>query len=230
MLYMLQRIDSGLTRKKRRYREVQAHLGEDQALRKAQAALKAAQDELSQWRARLHDHELEAAGVVDKIKETEDSMYSGRVTNPKELGDLQHEVEYLKRRQAALEDKELEEMEVVEQLTTKAAVAQEEYVVAESTWRTENAELGAEYETLKRELAKLLGQRKAVVKHISAKDMDEYDALRRLCKGVAIVQVKDGTCQVCHVEVPQRDLEKAKETDETYYCSGCERIIYVADD
>lgn len=230
LLYMLQRIDSGLAYKQRRYRQVQAHLGEDQALKKAQEALKVAQDELSRWRVSLRDHELETAGVAAKIQETEDSLYGGKVTNPKELGDLQREVEYLKRRQTALEETQLEEMVTVEQLTTKVAVANEEYVVTEAAWRTENAELGAEYESLKQDLTKLLGQRKALVKHISAKDLDEYDALRRLCKGVAVVQVKDGTCQVCHVEVPQRDLEQAKTTDQTFYCSGCERIIYVPRD
>ena len=93
--------------------------------------------------------------------------------------------------------------------------------------RVENAELGTEYETLKQDITKLLGQRKAVVKHISAKDIDEYDALRRLRKGVAVVAVKNGTCQVCNVEVPQRDLQRAKATDAIFYCSGCERILYV---
>jgi predicted nucleic acid-binding Zn-ribbon protein len=77
-------------------------------------------------------------------------------------------------------------------------------------------------------MAKLLSQRKALVKHISKDDLAEYNALRRLRKGVAVVAVKDDTCQVCHVQVPQRDLERARDSDELfYYCSGCERILYV---
>ena len=106
----------------------------------------------------------------------------------------------------------------------------EEYVVVEAAWRSENAELGAEYESLKQELTKLLGQRKALVRHISATDLAEYDALGRLRKGTAVVTTKNGSCQVCHVEVPQRDLERAKATEQLYYCSGCERILYVPED
>ena len=72
-----------------------------------------------------------------------------------------------------------------------------------------------------------LAQRKKVVKHIGPEDMSEYDAIRRLRKGRAVVSVKDGRCRVCNVEVPTRDFERARDTDELYYCSGCERIIYV---
>jgi predicted nucleic acid-binding Zn-ribbon protein len=227
LLYALQRIDTQLAVKQRRYRQVQEHLGEDDALRAARAALKAAEQELSQWRGSLRDHELEAESVADKIQETEGLLYGGTVTNPKELSDLQQESEYLKRRQAALEEKLLDEMMTVDQLTTKAAVANEECVVTEAAWQSENAELGTEYQSLKRELTKLLGQRRALVKHIDAADLAEYDALRRLRQGMAVVAAKDGSCQVCHVEVPQRDLLRAKTTDEIYYCSGCERILYV---
>jgi predicted nucleic acid-binding Zn-ribbon protein len=51
----------------------------------------------------------------------------------------------------------------------------------------------------------------------------------RLCHGRAVVATKNGVCRACNVEVPQRDLEKAQTTDDLYYCSGCERILYVAE-
>ena len=167
------------------------------------------------------------AGVTQKLEDTETLLYSGKVTNPKELSDLQKELEYLRRRQASLEERELEEMETVEQLTTKAAVANERFVVVEAAWRSENADLHDEYEALRAELTKLLAQRKSVVKRIDARDLAEYDALRKILKGVAVVAVKGNSCQVCRVQVPQRDLERARDTDQILYCSGCERILYV---
>jgi predicted nucleic acid-binding Zn-ribbon protein len=227
LLYMLQRIDTQLARKKRRYRQVQEHLDQSEGLQAARVALEAAEAELSKWRAKLRDCELEAGGVAAKLEETQQLLYGGTVTNPKELSDLQRESEYLKRRQDALEERQLEEMMTVEQLTSKAAIANEEHIVVEAAWRSENAELHAEYDTLRQDMAKLLSQRKTVVKHISAKDLDEYDALRRLRKGVAVVAVKDDTCQVCHVQVPHHDMQVATNTDQIAYCSGCERILYV---
>jgi predicted nucleic acid-binding Zn-ribbon protein len=223
----LQRVDTQLARKKRRYRQVQAHLGESEALRKARAEHKAAQDELVHQRAILRKREFEATSVAEKLRSNEELLYSGRIKNPKELSDLQKEAEYLTRRKAELEDRQIEAMITVEQVTTRAAVANEAYVVTEAAWRSEDAELSQEYDALKRELTQLLARRKALLKHVSAKDLDEYDAIRRLRKGLAVVAVKEGMCQVCNVQVPQRDLDRAGNTDEFYYCSGCERILYV---
>jgi predicted nucleic acid-binding Zn-ribbon protein len=177
----------------------------------------------------LLDRELRAAGVAEKLQANEELLYSGRVTNPRELSDLQRENEYLKRRQAELEDRQIEAMLEVDELTAQAAVNNERYVVVEAAWRDENTELSQEYDTLRHELAQLLAQRKTMLKHIAPTDMDEYDAIRRLRKGVAVVAVRDGMCRSCNVSVPQRDLERAQQTDELFYCSGCERILYVAD-
>ena len=129
LLYTLQRIDSRLTRKKQRYQKVQALMGESEALQQSREALKTAEEKLSQWRGRLRDHELEVAGVQTKLQETQDRLYGGKVTNPKELTDLQEEAAYLKRRQAALEEKEISEMETVDELTAQTAAAGERLIL-----------------------------------------------------------------------------------------------------
>jgi predicted nucleic acid-binding Zn-ribbon protein len=227
ILYALQRIDNQIARRRRRYRQVQERLGQDTALREARAALQDAEGELKTRRGELRAHELETAGVTRKLQDTERQLYGGRITNPKELEDLQKEGEYLKRRRAALEETQLEEMAVVERLSAAAGAAQERHAVVEAQWRAENAELSAEYDTLRQELGGLLAKRKSLIQHVSENDMAEYDALRRLRSGVAVVLVRDAVCQVCHVEVPMHDLKGARDTDDFYYCSGCERIMYV---
>jgi predicted nucleic acid-binding Zn-ribbon protein len=227
LLYTLQTIDIQLARKMRRYREVEASLGESEAFRKARASLKAAQQGHSHCRAALRDRELETQGVVDKLRTDSERLYSGRIRSPRELEDLQKETEYLKRRQADLEDRQLEAMIALEEATTRLAVANEEFVVAEAAWKAENSELSQEYDVLKQELATLSGQRKRVLPHIDDEDIKEYNALRRLRKGVAVSAVRDGVCQVCRVSVPGRDLERAARTDELQHCFGCDRILYV---
>ncbi len=230
LLYRLQKVDNQLAQKKRRYRQVEARLGESEPLRRARAELKEAREHLARCQATLRDLELQVAGVVEKQQASEKLLYSGRVKNPRELSDLQKEIEYLKRRQAELEDRQLEAMVEVEQATTRLGIASEQYVVVESSWRAENAELGAEYDSLRRELAHLLAQRKGLLRHISETDLAEYNAIRRLRQGVAVVAVRDGACQVCHVSVPRRDLERARQTDELFHCSGCDRILYVPEE
>ncbi len=227
VLYALQQIDAQLAREKRRYREVQESLGESEELVEARAAHMEAQAVLSSARGRLRDHELEAEGVTQKLRETEERLYGGRVRNPKELSDLQRESEYLKRRRSALEEDVLDEMMAVERLAAQAEAATERHTQVEAAWSSENADLSAEYDALRQELTELLSKRKSVARHVDESDMAEYDALRRLRGGVAVVAVRNDTCQVCHVQVPMRDVERARDGEMFMYCSGCERILYV---
>jgi predicted nucleic acid-binding Zn-ribbon protein len=227
VLYALQQIDARLAREKRRYREVQEQLGESEVLVEARTAHIEADAQLSAARGRLRDHELEAEGAAQKFRETEERLYSGRIRNPKELSDLQHESEYLKRRRSVLEEHVLEEMMAVERLASQAKAAAERFAAVEAAWRSENADLSAEYDVLRQELTELLGKRNSLAQYVNETDMAEYDALRRLRGGIAVVAVRDDTCQVCHVQVPMRDVERARDGDTFMYCSGCERILYV---
>jgi predicted nucleic acid-binding Zn-ribbon protein len=222
-------VDIQLARKGRRYKTVEANLGESEALKQARAKLETATQQHNRWHTVSRDRDLEAQSLADKLSGENERLYSGRITNPKELGDIQHELEYLKRRQANLEDQQLEAMIALEEATTELAVANEEFVVAEAAWKSENAELHQEYKALKQELSQLLAQRKQILQALSEKDRNEYSSLQRLRKGLAVVLVEKGRCTTCNVSVPKRDLERAAQQDEIMHCSGCDRILYVPD-
>jgi len=230
MLYALQQVDIQLARKGRRYKTVEASLGESKALRQARTKLATATQEHQHWQALSRDRDLEAQSLTEKLRAENERLYSGRISNPKELGDLQNEIEYLKRRQAGLETQQIEAMIALEEATAKLAVANEEFVVTEAAWKGENAELHQEYETLKQELAQLLAQRKQLLQALSEKDRNEYSSLQRLRKGLAVVLVEEGRCTTCQVSIPKRDLERAAQIDEIMHCSGCDRILYVPEE
>lgn len=227
LLYRLQRLDTRITVLKRRYKSIEANLGESEALLQARQAYKTAQDELGRWRTSLRDFELDVAALTAKQQETEETLYSGRVKSPRELSDLQKENQYLKRRKTSLEEQVLEAMGRVEELTTHAAIANEALTVAEATWRTENAGLAQEYDELRQELAQLLAKHKAFAAKIPPDALEEYESLRKVRGGVAVTTIRDQNCQTCHVQVPANLIDKAKASDELVYCNGCDRILYV---
>lgn len=230
LLYTLQRLDTQITTLKRQYQAVQARLGESPTLLNARQAAKNAQDELSTWRARARDLELELESVRAKQRENEELLYGGRVKSPKELSDLQKEGEYLKRRQAGLEEKVLEAMGRVEELTQRAAIASEELTIVEANWRAENAELAQTYDELRQKLGQLLAKRKSVAAQVSPDDLEEYESLRKARGGIAVTAVQHQECQTCRVQVPAHAIDKARAGKELVYCNGCDRIIYVPGD
>lgn len=230
MLYALQQVDIQLARKGRRFKTVEANLGESEALRQARTKLEAATQQHQHWHRLSQDRDLEAQSLAEKLRGEGERLYSGRITNPKELGDLQNAIQYLERRQASLETQQIEAMIALEEATANLAIANEEFVVVEAAWKSENAELHQEYQALKQELAQLLAQRKQLLQALPDKDRQEYASLQRLRKGLAVVLVEGGRCTTCNVSIPKRDLERAAQMDEIMHCSGCDRILYVPDE
>jgi len=113
-LYELQLLDLQLTR----LESSLAALDGGSALR-AQVDLarqeeETAQADLRARQIRLRDLELELQSAVDKAKKVEGDLYSGRISNPKELRAMQEDLEALGRQRQRIEDEMLTLMEEVE--------------------------------------------------------------------------------------------------------------------
>ena len=104
-LYELQQLDSALDAIKRQY----AALDRGQAEKAEYDTLKAAHNEalaaLHAIEAEVNDATLERQGAETKRKQTETKLYSGSVSNPKELQAMTDEVDSLTRRRERLDEK-----------------------------------------------------------------------------------------------------------------------------
>src|SRR5690606_5207993 len=107
VLYDLQQIDTEIRTKKQRLGEVLRLQKEPASLLAARESAQAADTELKKRQAHHKALSQEIAALAEKAKRSEERLYSGAVKNPKELTDLQHEVDALARRRAALEDEAL---------------------------------------------------------------------------------------------------------------------------
>lgn len=223
-LYRLQCLDGEGDAKQRRLGEVEAALGESEALRQARRTLESAQTLLQRWTIRQRDLELEIQGLADKLSRSEQRLYSGVVKNPKELTDLQAEVTSLKRRWRKLEDDLLEAMIEREEAEAARAQAQVHLDETQTRWSAQQTDLMAEREALRGRLAEIEHARAALLPNIEAGDLAAYQALRRRKGGLAVVQVRDGACGGCGITISPR-LEWQLRQEKRVYCGNCERII-----
>jgi predicted nucleic acid-binding Zn-ribbon protein len=223
-LYRLQCLDREGDEKQRRLAEVEAALGESEALRQARRALESAQALVQRWRLRQRDLELETQGIADRIARSEQRLYSGAVKNPKELTDLQAEVAALRRRRQKLEEDLLAAMIELEAAETAHAEAREHLDETQALWSAQQADLLAEREALQGRLAELEQARAQLLPNIAADDLADYQSLRRRRRGLAVVQVQDGICGGCGVGVPS-SLEWQLRQEGAGYCANCGRIV-----
>jgi predicted nucleic acid-binding Zn-ribbon protein len=171
---------------------------------------------------------LESDVETVRARETKDQrlLDSGSVS-PKEMTNLQHELESLKRRQSDLEDQELELMERLE--------------VAEKTLA--EAQTGLEQAKADRERAEQLrddaladiadgttkhtAARAEVAGGISAPLLTLYDRIRTQTGSTGAAMLKARQCQGCRLELYGNELSAVRNADphEVVRCENCGRIL-----
>jgi len=224
VLYDLQQIDTEIRTKKQRLGEVLRLQKEPPALLAAREQAAAAEADLGRWRARHQDLALEIAAVADKAKRSEERLYSGVVKNPKELNDLQHEVEALGRRRAALEDEALQVMMTVdERQTISSAAATERDHVAEE-FAASVVHLQAEQQTLALQLNRLLNKRKKQITLAQPALLKVYDQLIQEKRGLAVAGLRANKCLGCQVTL-SASTSRAAGQGQLVHCDSCGRIL-----
>jgi predicted nucleic acid-binding Zn-ribbon protein len=188
------------------------------------ATTDARRGELSRSQQRLED---EIASLGERANQAEKQLYSGAITNPRELQALQDDVASIRRRVGQLEDEELEVMELTEPVDAERAelTGERERLDAERA-RTE-AELAASEAELQAELATVRAEREAAAGKVDDELWPEYDALRAQLGGVAIARLAGSTCQGCHLALSAVEIDRIRKlgVDEAVHCEECGRLL-----
>jgi uncharacterized protein len=225
-LHRLQRIDTQIDQADARLAEIERLLSEDERIRKAKQEIEIARVELEKARLALRSVEHNARETRIKAEQSEASLYGGAIHNPKELQDLQREIESLKRHLSALEDDQLQAMMDQEEAEKKDLGAQTGYnqVVAEVT--QQKAGLAGERDGLLKKRQTLLAERSAALPPILPPNLDTYTRIREQKKGIAVTAVEDDTCATCGAEVRLGEGQAARIQSNLHYCTSCGRIIF----
>ncbi len=226
-LYRLQLLDSELSEQRSRLRETESLLGESQELLAARQAHDEVAGEQSIWRGRLRDLEWDLQKLTEKVAATEQSLYAGRVTNPKELGALQQDHDHLKRSRVKLEDEVLAAMTRLEECEKAVTERAARRADVEARWQDGQAKLTREAETRRARIAALSENRKQLTSLISATDLALYDDLLRKKGGRAVALLVGSMCQGCRVTVPTSKAHGVRQGQDLFTCTNCGRILIV---
>jgi uncharacterized protein len=182
-------------------------------------------DEIAREQSRL---EGEIKLLEDKTTREEQRMFSGSIANPKELSALQAEVTSLKRRQSDLEESLLNVMVQGESATeTWQRLGSER-----ETTSSRAKELGDEVARIKVEidadLERHRAQREAVLPDIPEKVLTLYERLRAQKGGIGAAALVGGTCEGCHTQLSNKEVERLRAEGGLQRCENCRRILVVA--
>jgi|SRR5579859_973103 len=224
-LLQLQGIDLEMDTKRARLRAIEIALGDDPAVKQAQRELVEAQAALHVARVSVQNLEFDGQTLGQKIAEVDGRMYGGKVTNPKELQDLQHEVTSLQHRREALEEKQFEALLTAESAEVRSTDVQHRLERAETVAAEAHGNLREEREELQTGLARLQTNRDAAAAPIPAADLEIYTRLRLSKKGRAVSQLDEGACTACGVAPSSSRIQDARQGSEIILCGNCGRIL-----
>ncbi len=193
------------------------------ALRAEIAPVQAARTDLARTQKRFED---EAATVADKRADIDRKLYSGSITNPKELQAFQADEDSLDRRRIHLEDEALEVMLQIEPLDAQLVVLfarQTELDAQAADLRVAAAEADVSIDA---ELAHAGQLRESLAPTIDAELMALYDHLRSRLNP-AVAQLKGFACGGCHLIFPAAEIDAIKHqpVDALVQCEQCSCIL-----
>lgn len=199
---------AGLEEELRRHRDECARLSAEQSALETQRA---------HFEARLQAEETKIKGS---------RMRMTRIRNERELLAMQHEINVSKEANQQLEEQLLGVMEQVENVSGQLQALQdslsglEEQAIAEIRARRE------QIEALDREMNADLSRRSLLVEGMNSSLRGKYEQIFARRGGTAVVEVKNGTCQGCHMHVPPQLFNELQKFRDIRQCPNCHRILY----
>lgn len=208
------------------------NLPEQKAAQDAQAAHRAAGDRVAALQLALADIDTQVAKFeteIDGVRQREDrdrALLEGGTVDPKQLTDLQHELETLQRRQASLEDAQLEVMERREELAADQTAEQAALDAAQSA--LDDAQRAAEEARAELTQAKerSAGRRAELVAAIDGELVTLYER-QRARTGVGAGLLQGRRCGACRIEIDQGESARiaAAADDDVLRCPECSAIL-----
>lgn len=226
----LQQLDSVLARTAARRRALPAFA----VIATVESELAGLRDRLVTYETQATDHgraaakqETDIEQVRGRAQRDQQRLDAGTVSNAKELESLQSEIASLARRQATLEDAELEVLEQREQAEREAAAARTAIDEAQRRLAAAQEERDRDLAALDAETVEVTGRRAELAPTLPAELLALYDRIRADRGGVGAAALLRRRCEGCHLELAGNDLTGVRQAppDEVLRHDDCGRIL-----
>lgn len=225
LLSELQALDLRLDENAAARAALAAKLADSSSVTSARDTLDSTEKVRTDLKARLRTLELETAGLAAKLREVNERLYSGRITNPKELAGLNQDEKFLQRHKSELEDQELALMEQIEQADSTSETQRAAFEQISRRANEQNHQDRRTLDNLQAAAGDLQSKRDALAARLPAETLATYQELRRTKKGRAVASLQAGSCGACGYQVPSGLLSRITMGNEIILCGNCGRIL-----
>ncbi|MEW6381239.1 MAG: C4-type zinc ribbon domain-containing protein [bacterium] len=225
LLIDLQGVDLQIQRLEKREAEIPLQINDlqkenDDQKRIYEAKVQAADGIEKNRRKKERDLESKES-VLAKLK---DQLLS--VKTNREYQALLHEIENGKQDISHLEEEILQMIEDSESAAQCIREISLEMEKSQKRYIEQRREKEQEMALLQEQKHAFESRKEALRKEISGELLKQYDKVRKSRNGLAVVSVRDGSCQGCFMSLMPQLFQEVKQNVQIYFCPHCHRILY----
>ena len=224
-LFQLQSLDSTIGDAILRLKEIQLQLNDKSSLEKSLTVLDAIKNGHERAKRLQRETERETQRLEERRSQINKKIYSGEITNPRELSAFEDEITNLSALIERADDTLLLQMEESDKYDDGLEKASTKHEAV----RKQHESLSGELQTEREQLAALIERdtpvRDTTRNLLSAETLRIYDNIRKSRDGIAVSSVESNRCSTCRINIPLQMIQKLKSTSEFVYCNSCRRIL-----
>ena len=225
-LFLVQQQDSKIDALKRRFSLLDSGKEDKVAYDAAEATHKKGLEALHRASGELKDAELEQKQTETKQSDFEKKLYSGKVTNPKELQSMQDEVEMLGRLKVKQDDRILELIEAVDKCKAENKVTLSALKASRASLADTVSRYQVDAQAIRDEAQAIVAGRGKLAAEVPPMLLKRYEAMRPTKAGVAIVGIEDGnSCGGCKMALPSGLVTLIRAGEGIQLCQNCGRML-----
>jgi hypothetical protein len=223
----LQATDQQLAMRRRAYRGVAVKLEAEGGVPGLTEAVEKARVRELEARLEVARLEQELAVVKEEVERLETRLYSGAITNVRELTAIETEHTAARRKLAQVDEAIGPSQVAAEEAKQRHLQLKKDLADRQVSWKSEKQELMKEKRRIGREYQAMGKEREKATDGIPSQDLALYSSLLPTKGGVAVVTVDRGVCQGCHVRLPVGEIARMRNTENIVSCPSCGRILLV---
>jgi len=225
-LYQLQLLDLELDKNEKRLLEIRGIISFSDDVNKIEQAAFILESEKKTWQQKLNKISGEAQIIQEKIKKSSQSLYDGTIKNPKELQNVNTEIDSLKKRSSVLDEQQLEIMFSIEELDDQISSNKQSLDSLTKEKNAQNEVLLKEIEEIEKSNHKLAIEKTPILTQIENEFLLTYEKLRKSKNKIAVSLIVDNACSMCGNGLPPMEVQKAKSYTDEIFCPVCKRFLY----
>ena len=224
-LYSLQEVDLALDEVNGRIGEVEQELETRLSLGQIEEALEQARARLQEIQSLHRDSQQEAERLRERAFNLDSQLYSGDITNPRELEALQMESNNTKHQLEQQDVRLLEFSLEAEDTRNRIESLEQQFSDTQTAWESRQTELWVQLEELTERQEVLTEERKNMASGVDAVELTRYEGLRKSKGGQAVSRVMRGLCLACRMSLPTQHLQRVRSGRQTVLCNSCGRML-----